>query len=854
MDMNKNRHLNYSFLLFLAVLLNFSLSHAQEKTVVRGRIVDAVTGEVLPYASIGFKNLKKTVGTTTNSKGNYYLETKEYADSVVATYLGYHTEHIAIRSGETQELIVKMRERSIEMASVTITEKKGRYSKKDNPAVELMRKAIERKSENRMEGQSYYQFRQHEKMELSFTNLSDSVKNSKSFKKIDFIFDNLDSLSFTGKKYLPFYFSENISDKYFRKSPKASKTYIDAYKDIEISKFMNAETMDAPIREIFGEIDIYNNSVIFLSNQFMSPLSPLAPDFYKFYIIDTLFVHDVECYKMGFIPRNVADFGFMGHLYLTADSNYAIKRVEMELTKNSQVNYVEELLIEKEYSLIDGVWSLTKDATMVDFSLFGMNLYGRKENTYSDFLFNTPQPDELYQGAAKVIRNNGFDKRDETYWEENRISSLTEKEENTYRTFRQLNDVGIYRFVRDFTLAIVGGYFEAGALDIGPLENMLSFNSIEGARFRIGGKTNGSLSHHFFAESYLAYGTRDEKFKYNLTGHYSFNEKKNHPWEFPMNLLTVIYEYDTKIPGQGFLYGTGDRLTLSIGRGETEKMTLERRLEINYKKENVNHFTYDLNFARIEQHPLGKLSFETYNGNRYDPYTTTSFGLNLRFAPNEKYTQMQQNRYPMNPTYPVYELKYQMGINDFWGGDYTFHKIKASFQKRWFISSFGFLDLFANAGKILNQVPYPSLFVHQANQNYAFQDEAYNSMRYFEFVSDQYFDAQFAYCFNGFVFNRIPLIKHLKLREYITFKALFGSVSDNNTPSIDKHPELMIFPQNRNGEPTTFSLNDGPFMEASVGIDNIFTILRVDLVKRLNYLDNPDIDEWSVRFRLRFTF
>ena len=838
------------------MLIFSGYANAQGKTTVKGKVVDASTGEVLPYANVVLRNGATVNGTMTNEKGQFQIETTEAVDSLIVSYLGYATFRQVIQRDKSQSVTVKLKEYAIEIEQVVINDKKEKYSKKNNPAVDVIRNAIKNKSDNRMESLPHYQFKQHEKVELSITNLSDSVKNSGLFKSVDFIFDNVDSSSLTGKKYLPFYFSETIAEKYFRKNPKASKTYIDAQKNVEITKFLEPSAMESIMNEFFGDINIYENNIMLLSNQFMSPLAPLAPDFYKFFITDTVNIGQTECYKISFAPRNTADFGFMGDVFITMDSTYALKRAELQLTRNSQVNYVNELWVEKEYDLIDGVWCLTKDIAFVDFSIAGNTFpfYGRKEITYDNFLFNTVQPAELYQGAAKVVRNKGYDKRDDIYWDTNRIAALTEKESGTYDLFKHLNDVWMFRFAVNFTSAIVGGYVEAGSFDIGPLENMLSFNSIEGARLRFGGKTNGKVSSHFFAESYVAYGLKDEKFKYNLTGHYSFNEKKNHPWEFPINLLSITYEYDTKIPGQGFLYGTGDRLTLSIGRGETEKMTLERRLEINYKKETVNNFSYNLRFKHLEQEPLGVLDFKTYNGNAYNPYITTSFGVDLRFAPNEKYIQSQQNRYPMNPTYPVYELKYELGVNDLWGGDYTFHKIKAGFQKRWFISSFGFLDLYLNAGKIFNQVPYPSLFIHHANQDLAFQDEAYNTMRFFEFVSDQYFDAQFAYSFNGFLFNRIPLIEKLKLREYVTLKALFGHVSSENMPSADNHSELMIFPHDKNGNPTTYSLNESPFMEASVGVDNIFTFLRVDLVKRLNYLDHPNIKEWSVRFRLRFTF
>jgi hypothetical protein len=318
-----------------------------------------------------------------------------------------------------------------------------------------------------------------------------------------------------------------------------------------------------------------------------------------------------------------------------------------------------------------------------------------------------------------------------------------------------------------------------------------------------------------------------------------------------MNLLSVTYENNTKIPGQGHLYGSGDRLLLSIGRGKTEKMTFEEKWEAKYEKEHVNHFSYTVHFTHLAQLPLGDLRFETLNGKTYNPYITTSVGLDLRLATNEQFFQLQKNRYPLHPEAPVYELKYTLGTIGTFGGD-TFHKLEAVFKKRWFGARYGFLDVWIDGGKVFNTVPFPSLFVVHANQDLSFQEEAFNSMRFFEFVAEQYVAVRLAHCFNGFFFNRIPLIKNLKWREIITFKAIYGSVSNHNIPNDANG--LMVFPHNEQGQLTTFPLGKEPFMEAGVAIDNIFSYLRIDLVKRLNYLDNPGIREWSVRALLHFTF
>ncbi len=846
------------FLLYIltsfAYLVAAAVPASGENIQVRGKVTDAATGEALVYANVVLLPASLKVNVVTNQEGKYTLQSNKQGVSIRFNYMGYEDVTVPLSAIKNGTLDVKLKPTALQMEATTLEVEKGRYNKR-NPAVAIIEKTIAHKSRNRMENQAYYQFRQQEKMEFSITNISDSVKNTWALKKIKFVFDNVDTSSLTGKRYLPIYFIETLSDNYYRKDPKSVKKYIDAQKNVEISKFLPNETMDVLMREMFGTIDIYDNNVYFLSKQFMSPLSTLAPDFYKFWISDTTMVSGIQCFNIGFTPRNSADFGFMGHLYITADSLFALKRAELQVTSNTSLNYVNDLLVEQEYEQEDSIWVLRKDVTLVDFSLIGSStlpFYGRKENLYTGYVFNEPQPEAIYKGSALVVRNKGFDKRDEDYWQAMRIEELKRSEKGIYKMFARLDSIWVYRFVVNTMMSLVGGYFEVGPVDVGPIGNTISWNSIEGMRFRIGGKTNGNVSKHFFAEAYLAYGTTDHKFKYNVTGHYSFNQKKNSPWEFPMNYLSVKYEYDTYIPGESYKYGTGDRLFISIGRGETTRMTLERLFSVNYTKEDINNFTYNINFTHLEQYPLGQLTFETGDGQRYDPYTTTFVSVALRYAPNEKYLQTQKYRLPINRVAPVYKLAYQYAIPGFWGGDYGFHKISASFDKRWYFASFGFLDASLNAGIMFNQAPYPSLFVHHANQSFAFQEEAYNSMRYLEFVSDKYAGVLLEYNFNGYIFNRIPLIKKLNWREVVAFKVLFGGIGDKNDPA--QNPDLMRFPYDSEGNTTTFSLNREPFMEMNFGIDNIFTILRLDVVKRLSYLDNPGIQEWSVRAMLRFTF
>ena len=842
------------FLFLLALVLPVALQ-AQVKTTITGTVSDAETGEALPFVSITSGDSAATPVAVTDAQGRYRIVTTTPPGVIRFEIVGYEPVERKTGRGVTQSINVDLEHSRTRLNEVVIKSEWTKYRKKDNPAVELMRKAIARKAGNRIAQFDYYQFQKHEKTLFAIANIPDSVQKTGLFKLVPFLFDSADTSRLTGKRYLPFYMGEVLSEHYYRRQPEVSKTYITAQRNVEVSKFLEMESLDVVIRRIFGETDIYDNTIYLLGNRFMSPLSPLAVSFYKFFIADTVDVSGQPCYELYFTPQNAMDFGFRGKLFLTADSAYAVKRVELRLTPATQVNFVTDLLIEQEFAKIDSAWVLDKDGTTVEFSLIGKSLasfHGKRINTFKNIAFNIPQPDSIYSGLSPTVRTDGFDTRDEHYWATHRPDTLTGKEEKIYTSYRQLETVKKYTFTRDLLLALAEGYVEAGCVDIGPVENTVSFNSVEDVRLRVGGKTNGKFHRHLFLEGFLAYGTRDRAWKYNASVMYSFSRKKNHPWEFPVNLLTVTYEYNTQIPGQGYRYGSSDRLFVSIGRGKTEKMTFDRKFEISYRKENNSHFGYTFIFNHTEQQPLAELHFITAGGKAYHPYTATSLGIDLRLSPGERFFQWQRNRYPLNPEAAVYTLRYKAAIAGLWGGDYAFHQLEAGFAKRWYLAGYGYLDVSFGAGKIFNRAPFPSLFVAQANQGFAFQEDAFNTMRYFEFVSDQYADLKLVYSFNGFLFNRIPLVKKLRWRELITFKALYGKVSARNIPGAAN--ELMLFPSNADGNLTTFALGTQPFMEAGIGIDNIFSFLRIDVIKRLNYLDHPDIHEWTVKAEVRVAF
>ena len=819
-----------------------------------GRVVDAKSKEPMPFVNVSYHTNGRLNGTTTDAEGNYVLGPLSHIDdTVVFQCTGYHTVKKHKQELKGARKTVAMREKTTTLSEFRVVASRQRYSRKNNPAVELMRNAIRLKERNSIQNADSYRYRKHDKVEVSLSNLHDSMRYHRPFRKIGFMFDNLQESELNGKGYVPMYFMETLSETRFDKSQSTPRTTILANRDVEISKFLDQYSLEQVMDEVFGDIDIYSSRIPLLSNEFISPLSEYGILFYHYHITDTVFFDGDTCITVLFSPANPQDYGFYGKMAITKDTNFSVRRVQLNLPHNNSVNFVEQIRFDQDYQRIGGRLLVSSKNIVVDFSVPGVSMHGRKRTLYADYQFDSIVITKQRPTATNTDFAPDFNSRPDDYWTEHRIEPLSPNEEAIYRDARRMDSVTPYRILVKTVMAIAGGYVEAGAVDLGPVENTLSWNSVEGVRLRIGGKTNMRFDKHFFLSGFVAYATKANAIRYSAKAMYSFTDKKYHQYEFPQNLLSVAYEENTAIPGQELMMGTHDRLFQSFGRSGMERMTFDKKITLQYDYENRRHFSVMAKLEHLEQWPLATLSFLSYDGlTNYQPLQSDIFEVRLRYAPRERFYQNYQYRMPINNTSPIYTLTYTYGTR-LLGSDFEFHKLKAEWQKRWFVLSIGFLDVDVQAGKIFGQVPYPLLFVHHANQNYTYQDRAFNMMNYFEFASDQYIQLMANYNFNGFIFNRIPLIKKLKLREVVGAKAVWGGVSKRNLPSAD-NPHLIPFPTDTEDSHGTFTLQDLPYVEMSAGMDNIFKILRLEYVWRLTYLDNPNAPRHGLRFGIHIAF
>ena len=859
------RFIRYIILIaLLQAVAGIFLSHAQSFTSASGIVKDSITGEPLPFVSVYFDG--STIGAMTDDNGTFTLQNNQGYTKLAAASLGYDTKFIDLKPGKKNDnLEVLLKPTAFEISEVVVKPKREKYTRKDNPAVELIKKVIAHKNDNRIEAKPEYQTEVYEKLSLSLDNFNPNLDKNKFLKKFKFIKNYLDTSEFNGKPILTVSVRENLSDFYYRKSPKAEKTIVRAKRMQGIDKTLDdGGGITSNLEEIFKSINIFDNNIPILLNRFVSPLSStLATTYYHYYIMDTLDVGGDKCVDLAFVPANSESYGFTGRLYITLDGNYAVKKVLLNTPANINLNWVDKLRIEQEFKQMpDSTWVLDQENTFVNFYVVKgtQQLYAHQLRNYDNYNFNVQNADSVFGllGALHVLPEATA--QPDTFWTHNRPIPLKEKEDALKDLLGQLRKVPAFNAIIKTAEILITGYIPTAndkkvtKFDFGPMNTTFSANHLEGFRMRVGGMTTANLNPYWFASGYLAYGTNDRKIKYNLKLTHSFTKKEYHEGENPVNNLSFIQEYDVYTPGQDFLFTSKDNIFVAWKVGEpVTKMQYIRKSVLQYEKEWLNGLTWKSWIMNQNNEAAGTLQYikRDESGNLYHikDFTTSEIGTQLRFAPGERAYNGRSGKesvFNLSKDAPVFKLSHQLGIKGVLGGDYNYNHTEISAEKRIWLSSFGHIDAQVKAGKVWDKVPFPLLILPNTNQSVTIQHEAIHMMNALEFVTDQYVSFNATYYLKGWILNRIPGIKWLRLREVLSFNMIYGGLTDKNNPTLT--PGLFLLPDG------TQPLGSTPYMECSVGLENIFKILRIDYYRRLTYLDHPDIKKGGIRIALRFTF
>ncbi|GAA4102892.1 DUF5686 and carboxypeptidase-like regulatory domain-containing protein [Mucilaginibacter panaciglaebae] len=839
---------------WLCLLLFSQLAAAQTlpegvvRTTVTGKVTDQISGQPLQYINVGFPG--SSHGTTTDKSGQFSLSAAGAFKQVSFSFVGYKPVSKAILPGQVNKVSVKLITSKTQLSEVNIVSGKHvKYSNKGNPAVELIQQVIDHKAQNRMESADYVQYNEYERIGLSLFNLSKKLINSKFFRKYQFMLDTTTIINNQKQTSLPGYLSEKLSRYFYRKTPEKTIQILQAEKSINIIKFVDTAGIDIYLNRLYGNhIDIYDNNIFIIVNQFLSPIADHAPNYYKFFITDTLQTDHGKLIALSFTPRNKGDLLFEGRLLVTLDGRYAVQSCELNVNKQININFMRSLKVTLDFQPhADGRYYLTKSNVAADFSLIrdkGMSVFGERTVIYSNYVLNTPQPESFYRGKSIQTAVN-FSKADTGYWTRHRTDTLTAREAGTYARINRLQNMRSFKTATWIAATITGDFADLGPIQAGPVGSLFSHNTQEGARFQLGGRTTPKFNQTIYLDGSLGYGTRDKQFMYELNTYFSLN--KTPYYRYPNHYFKVGYLYDVDIPGQSFAANSSQAALNSFQSGSTNYWLYDRIYSLAYVKEFDNHFSYNLGFRNWNQRPAGTLLFQRNDlANSLVPaLTTNELTLALRYVAHEQIIQGTRDRHTIHSKYPIYNLQITQALNGRLRGDYQYTRFDASIYKRFYMSQLGYGDVTLTGSLIAGRVPFPLLNISPANQSVAYKADAYNKMYYLEFVSDHYMGLNFTQSFNGFFLNKVPLINHLKWREYLSFKFLYGGLRDENNPA--KTSGLYRFPAASNGAYGTYALGHTPYTEVGAGIGNIFKFLRIDLIKRLNYLDHPGISSYSVK-------
>ena len=838
---------------FLVIFLLTPILAMGQPWTIKGTVINAENNEKVPYAAIFVVGTK--TGYMANENGEFEIKHNKRTAKIKISSIGYENKEVNISLPIDSILKITLNPQENLLEEVIVTKKREKYSKKNNPAVTFVNKIRSLKKENDPHRNEFYNYDKYEKITLGLNNFAEQTKDKGILAQFKFLNEYIDTSEVSGKPILNVSVKEKASQIIYRKNPKAKKEYVTGIKRNGIDDITDQESMQVFLEDIFREIDLYENDINILQNRFVSPLSKIAPDFYKFYLTDTVMIDSQRCIQLAFTPHNSATFGFVGYVYVPeGDSTMFIKKVSMKIPSSINLNFIDHMFINQEFiKAEDGSRLKIKDDMVMEISVLpgAQGLYARRNTSYSNHNFTPSQHQHLFDDDRKSIIADDAYIQDDTYWNGIRTSPITKNEEKVGSLLSQLRDVPLYYWTEKILRILVSGYIHTAPeskIDIGPMNTLISNNDVEGWRFRVGGITTANLNKRLFARGFIAYGTKDKKIKYSGELEYSFIDKKYHSREFPVQSLRLTHLYDVDQLGQQYAFTNKDNIFLSLKRHEDNLMTYHRYTNLEYILELHNNFSLVAGLSHDRQEATKYVPFVDGYNNTYNHYNQSSLKIKLRYAPGEKFYQSKTHRYPINLDAPIFELTHTYSPKNFLGSMFEINKTEFSAQKRFWFSAFGFADCILKGGHVWSKAPYPNLLLANANLSYTIQPESFALMNPLEFINDSYVSWDVTYWANGALLNYIPLLKKLKLREAFSFRGLYGHLSDKNDPT--KSLELFKFPDT--AQP--FKMTSTPYMEVGVGVDNLFKILRVDYVWRLTYRNNPNIDKSGIRIALHITF
>lgn len=823
--------------IFKILFLLFAVPTVFSQTKVSGIIVDK-KNEPVPFANVIFSGSSE--GIVSNEDGRFYLESQKDYTAIEISFMGYVTKEVPLTKKVTYEMKIVLNEEEVLKEVVIYT---GKTSKKNNPALDILRKIWERRRKNGLKMFNQYQYEKYEKVEFDMNTIDSAFMKSKIFKGMEFIFDKVDTSKVTGKTYLPIFINEAISDVYGDNQKNKIKEILKANRN---SGLENGDMVNTFIKDLYNEYDIYNNYLVFFDKSFTSPLSRTGIDVYNYVLSDSAYIDDKWCYNILFYPRRKNELTFKGNFWVN-DSTFAIKNISMAVTKSANINWVKEIYIEQDFEVLnDSVFLLTRDHMMSDFALRkkeeSKGVYGKRTTLIKNHKFNEEKPDKFYKEEVNFIDNSVY-ARDEEYWNQNRFEKLNKDEEGIYKMLDTLKTVKKFKQLYNLVSILGSGYIEFKNFDYGPIYSTFGYNEVEGIRVRVGGRTYFGRNDPWRIQAYTAYGFDDNKFKYGVSGKWMI-EKKNRIIISGGNRRDVE-QIGASLTTTNDVLGRSFASSSLFSSGNNGKLTNINLTNFSAEIEPIKNFTIQ---TGVTYRTLESAS-DTFKLDYFvdDARTITKsevkqaeFNVQLEFMPKRKTIGYGVERMYVDSPYSHIFVNYSQGFKGLANSDFDYQKIQLYYKQPLLIGPIGRTNLIMELGKTFGKVPLGLMSVVPGNQTYFTIENTFNNLNFYEFVTDEYATLQWTHNFQGKLFARVPYLRKLNWREIIGIKTVYGTTSEEN--------RLL------NASGLTYISPEKPYWEYSAGIGNIFKVFRIDCSWRGNYRDTPDTNNFTVKGSFGFYF
>jgi hypothetical protein len=801
---------------------------AASQTTVSGKVNDAETGDPIPFANVLLVGTE--AGAATDFEGYFSITTDATADSIRASYVGYGPLSKPIQRGEEQTVNFQLLPTAYGLSEFV-------FQAGENPAYPIMRQVVANKAKHDKRNLKAYESDNYTKVEIDIDQISDKLKQKRVMSKVTAVLDSIKVLTDDeGKRILPVFLSETVSKFYFRDQPKLSKEEILNTRVSGVG-ITDGTTVSQLTGSVFQEYNFYKNWLTILEKDFVSPIADGWKGFYDYDLSDSVMVGEDLCYVLQVYPLREQDLAFSGTIWIKKE-DYSLKQVDLTIPKEANLNFVEQIKIQQELvPTAEGPSLPHKSRVLVKISQLTPGTAGILAKFYTssqNIRVGEPRPTSFFNKTIDLKTDSAFE---DDYWEKHRHDPLSEEELLVFQMVDTLKNIPVIKFYSESLLFLASGYHPVGKLDLGPWTGLFNYNNIEGVRLGIGARTNYKFSKKWVFEGYVAHGFADQEWKYDASVTRILDRNK---W------TTVTLRSQKEIDQVGLKLDDlqNNAVFLAANRfGTLRRPYYSHDQSFTFQRDLFKGFTFSGSLKHAKFEPVYDFHFLEKDSREFrDRFQYTEAKVSLRYGRDEVFLINDNYRISLGPSrWPVFTFDYAKGIPAL-GGDISYDKYSLSVYQKLNMGMLGVSRYELNGGMIAGEVPYPLLENHLGNETLFYTTAAYNLMDFFEFASDRYASLRYRHHFEGFLLNKIPLIKKLKWRAVANANVLYGSVSDKN---ILNSP--TVGPQGQ--DLTTFGKLDPsvPYVEVGYGIENIFKFFRVDAFHRLTYLDEPGTRKFGIK-------